>query len=364
VASVGNPDLVLLPDGGLRVFHAGLTGSESTLDGVLSASAGRDGATWTPTTKVSSTSSAIGEGVGADMRPDGTFVFAYAYSFVLGLHTGLDPGQADIDLLADTKCCAYFPEVAFAASGEGYLAWYSNVEGDVGLWVQQIAPTMGTKRLVPGSVTDGRSLAPDQRTAIVARRGSSGGIYVAYCTGYPTCTTVKLWKVGTAAAIDVATGRDIEDVNIAAAPDGRIWVMWQDVTAGRIYAARSNADATAMGGPAAVAPQTGATVWKLTGDGTADQLDLFASMSVAATISTWHTQVLPGLGVEVEAAKRATKVVVTDADRPVKGAKVALGKKQATTDRRGRATIPGKRKVAELTVARVRYTTAVVTLGE
>ena len=60
--------------------------------------------------------------------------------------------------------------------------------------MQQVTPTLGTKQLVPESSTGGKAIAPSQRTPIVARAG--GGVYVAYCSGYPTCTRVLVWKVG------------------------------------------------------------------------------------------------------------------------------------------------------------------------
>ena len=66
------------------------------------------------------------------------------------------------------------------------IAWYSNAEGRNGLWVQQVLPSKGPRTLVPGSVLGGKSLAIDQQTAIEARLGAPG-VYLAYCSGYPTC---------------------------------------------------------------------------------------------------------------------------------------------------------------------------------
>jgi hypothetical protein len=113
VSSAGNPAAIVTADGGLRIFFAGLTDSASALDGVLSASADERGATWTTdATRVSSTTSAIPEGVGAALAPDGTPTFAYAYSFVLGFHFGLDPATADVDLIGGNGCCAYQPSAS------------------------------------------------------------------------------------------------------------------------------------------------------------------------------------------------------------------------------------------------------------
>jgi hypothetical protein len=363
-SSAGNPDVVVMPDGSLRTFFAGLTPSTSALDGVISAATSTDAQTWASPAKVSSTSSAIPEGVGAAVAPDGTPWFTYAYSFVLGLHQGLDPAVADTDLVPENQCCAYQPDLAFSADGDGYVGWYSNVEGEVGLWVQQIAPTTGTKVLVPDSVdADGKMVAPDQRMPIVAREGESE-VFVAYCSGYPSCTKVLLWEVGSSTPIEVATGDDIEDVNIAAAPDGRIWVMWQDVDAGKLYASRSNDGVTEFGGPAVFDPAPGATtVWKIDGDATDDDLDVLASMTTPDALATWHAKILPGLGVDVAKKGKQVTFTVEDAGVPVKGATVSIGKQTFTTDKRGKAKGTVKAKVGDVVVSKRGYTTAQVSLA-
>jgi hypothetical protein len=363
-SSAGNPDVVVMPDGSLRTFFAALTPSTSALDGVISASTGADDETWASPTKVSSTSSAIPEGVGAAVAPDGTPWFTYAYSFVLGLHQGLDPAVADTDLIPENQCCAYQPDIAFSDEGDGYVGWYSNVEGEVGLWVQQVAPTMGTKVLVPDSVdAEGKMVAPDQRMPIAARQGESG-VYVAYCSGYPSCTKVLLWEVGSDTPIEVGRGSDIEDVNIAAAPDGRMWVMWQDASEAKLYASRSNEDVSEFGGAAELDPASGATtIWKVAGDATDDDLDVLASMTTPDSLATWHTKVLPGLGVDVTKKRKQVTVTVQDAGVPVKGAKVRVGKQTFTTDKSGKAKGTVKVKSGDVEVSKSGYTTAQVPLA-
>jgi hypothetical protein len=364
-SSAGNPDVVVMPDGSLRTFFAALSPSSSPLDGVITAATGADGTTWGEPARASSTTSAIPEGVGAAIGPDGTPVFTYAYSFVLGLHTGIDPAVPDVDLVPDDQCCAYQPDVAFSDDGDGYVGWYSNVEGEAGLWVQQIAPTVGTKVLVPDSVdADGKLVAPDQRFPITGRTDASG-VYVAYCSGFPSCTQVHLWEVGSSEPIDVASGTDIEDVNVASAPDGRVWVMWQDASEGKLFAARSNEDASEFGGAAEFDPATGATsIWKVAGDATDDHLDVFASMTTPEALATWHRQVLPGLGVDVATKGKQATVTVTDAGVAVKGAKVRYGKQTLTADKRGVARTKVNAKVTELEVSKSGYTTATVSLAD
>jgi hypothetical protein len=357
--SAGDPAAVLTPEGGIRVFFPGLTGSDATADGVQSASTDAKATTWTQTGQVSSTRSAVPDGVGAGVRPDDVPAFAYAYSFVLGLHFGLDPGTPDVNLLSSRACCAYFPNLAFSETDDdGYIGWYSNVTDQEGLWVQQIWPTMGTPTAVPEATVDGKLLAPSQRSPIAARVG--GGTYYAYCSGYPTCTEVKLWKVGDPAPVDVATGKDVEEVNLAADPDGRLWVMWEDTAEG-LFATRTNEDADEFGAVVQVdrAPDAD-TTWKLQGNATEDQLDVFAAFTTPDAIATWHTAVLPGLTVETAKTKKKVTFSVSDAGEPVAGAKVAFKKKTVTTNAKGQASAPSAKGTA--TITKTGYTDAVATV--
>jgi hypothetical protein len=349
-ASVGNP-AVVVTDTGLRVFFPGLTGSDANADGMQSASSDDKGEVWSEQgSRVSSSTSAMPDGTGAAVRQDGTPAFAYAYSFALGLHFGLDPATPDIDLLTDAACCDYLPNLAFSEEdGDGYIAWYSNVEDQVGLWVQQIWPTTGTATAVPESALDGKAITPTQRTPLAARVGREG-TYVAYCSGYPTCEKVLLWQIGEDEPVEIATGSDIEAVNLAADPDGRLWVMWEDTTENSLFAVRSNEDATEFGEIVAFSPAPDTdTVWKLQGNASSDLLDVFASFTTPDSLATWHAQVEPGLTVETKKAKKNVTFTVTDAGEPVKGAKVTLKKKTVTTNAKGQATTTFTKATATVT---------------
>jgi hypothetical protein len=361
--SVGNPDVVVLPDGSMRIFFGGLTTVSGGRNGVQSAiaSAGAEALPWTLTgARVSSNQNAVTD-VGAAVKPDGTPAFTYAYSILVGYHTGLNSNETDLNLVPENKCCGYLPDVAFEANGNGYVAWYSNVDGEVGTYVQQITPTLGTKELVPESSTAGKAIAPSQRTPIVARVG--GGVYVAYCSGYPTCTRVLVWKVGSTTPIEIATGQDIESVTMSATPDGRLWVLWEDASARSLYASRTDDTATEPGAPVAFeAPAGTDTVWHLTSDATDDHLDALASVTVrtatASELATWHSQVLPGLAVAVKNSSGKAAYTVSDAGEPVQGAKIKAGKKTLTTDKAGKAT--GTKAPAEVVVSKTGYATMTV----
>lgn len=356
--SAGNPAVIVTSDGGLRVFFPGLTLSSGTGSGMQSATSDSQGTTWTEQGgRVSSSQSAMPDGTGAALRQDGTPAFAYAVSFTLGLHFGLNPADPDTDLLTGNACCDYLPNLAFSETDDnGYIAWYSNVDNQDGLWVQPIWPTVGTATAVPKSAIDDKAVPPSQRTPIAARTGAEG-TYVAYCSGYPTCKEVLLWQIGEDEPVSVAKGTDIEDVNLAADPDGRLWVVWEDTAESSLYAVRTDEDASELGAIVAFdeAPDTD-TVWKLQGNATSDSLDVFASFTTPDSLATWHTQVLPGLTVETKKTKKNVTFTVSDAGVPIKGAKVAFKKKAITTNAKGQATGPVGKGTATVTMSG--YTTA------
>jgi hypothetical protein len=187
---------------------------------------------------------------------------------------------------------------------------------------------------VPSSLTNGNFVAPDQRTPLVAR--SAGGLYVAYCSGYPTCRSVRLWKIGSGAPLRVGTGATIEDVNASSAPEGRIWVMWQSRSKTRVYARRSNRAATRFGPLAVIKPPSGTTsIWKVGGEGSPGTLDLLVSVSTSGSLATWHTQVRPRLSLGCKGGK-IVSCTVTDAGDPVAGAKVKFGGKKLTSNAQGK----------------------------
>jgi hypothetical protein len=112
-------------------------------------------------------------------------------------------------------------------------------------------PGLGrTADFLPGSATpDRRSANPTlQRTAITGRLGA-GGVYVAYGSGYPSRTGVVLGRVG-GGSLTVGRGTSIDNVDVAPAQEGRLWVMWSDGS--KLYAVRTNRAVTRVGPRVAV----------------------------------------------------------------------------------------------------------------
>jgi hypothetical protein len=359
--SVGNPDLVALPDGRLRAFFPGL-GDTNADGGVKAATAPASGTGWSREgVRISSTVSAVSP-AGATVTASGDTVFAYSLSFVLAFHVGLDPAVADTSIAPDRKCCDYFPDVATdSATRATIVAWYSNADGRPGLWARQILPAVSAPVAVPGSTQGGKALAIDQQTPITARLGAPG-VYVGYCSGYPTCKSVLVWPYG-GKATSLAKGADVEDVNIASAPEGRLWVMWHEGGSKTVFAGRTNRAATRLGAISRIKPPSGtSSIWKLKGDGARGPLDLLASVTTGSKLATWHTQVWPTLSLAARTTGGAVVFAVTDAGDPVKGAKVRYAGRTLTTDASGRARSPARGSATKATATLAAYNPASITV--
>ena len=348
--AISGPDAVVLPDGRLRVFFAGL-GDTPEAAGAMAATGTAAGTGWQPEgVRVSSGTTSL-DSVGAALTASGESVFGFTHSFVAAFHVGVSAGDQDVEVQVNNQCCDYMADLATdAKSGQTWLAYFSNAKGRTGTWVQQVLPGVGKPLLVPGSASKGQALGVDQRVAITSRLGQPG-VHVAVCQGYPVCTKALLWRVGGKSLV-VGKGADVEDVSASVGPEGRIWVAWHDGKTKQVFAVRTNKAATRVGPVVTVKPPPGATdMWKLTGEGALGQLDLLVSATTKGSLATWHTQVLPPLSLAAKKGKSAVTFVVTDAGDPVAGAKVSFAGKSVTTNAAGKATAPSGSGKAKATKA-------------
>jgi hypothetical protein len=331
VRGLSDPDIVTMPDGSLRLFYGVVIPSPG---GIRMSQAGPTGTGWSGGGKVSSDNT--GGDPGATVDRSGTPVFAWSSGINSYYKIGTNPGQTDGFLGPSPSCCFYDMETAVdEANGRTFVAYHSNVTGNRGLFARQVAPNLGAPQLAPNSVKGGSLLAPDHRMPLVARAG--GGVYFAYCDGYPRCLHVRVWRVG-GRSMAIAAGRDIEDVNLARGPDGRLWIMWHD--SGVIRAVRTNKAATKAGATVNVKPPPGtSSLWDVFGEGSLGPLDLLAHVTARGGLATWHKQVLPGLTLKCSAKRTGATCRVTDAGAPVAGAKVRAGGKSATTAGSGIASL-------------------------
>jgi hypothetical protein len=340
-ASMSHPDLLRMPDGTLRAFFGGIrsTNPGETNKRLSTATAPASGGPWTlKPGDVVQAPSAYATGVaGAGLAKDGTPISTWSVSPGLGYHYGVNGGDPDRSI-PQSGCCLYTPDVGVdSASGQAWVGFHSNESASPGLYVNAIGPAgpQGGRKLAPGSVTGKSSIYPGNRASLTGRIGA-GGVYLFYGQGYPTFKTLALWKVDTANPHLVIKADRNEHANVAPAPDGRLWLMWEQN--GTIFATRTNRAATRIGGVNAIRVPGGASIYRLNGEGSAGPLDLIANMSSGGQF-LWHQQVWPKLLVSGKRAGKTIVFTVTDAGDPVAAATVKAGGKTLKTAANGRATL-------------------------
>ncbi|HEX2241319.1 MAG TPA: hypothetical protein VHJ82_09295 [Actinomycetota bacterium] len=359
------PDLVLTADGGLRAFWGGIrsTSGSETNTNISTASAPSAGMPWTlQVGDVSRGAGGASSAVGATTAADGTVLFSWADSSVGHVHRGLDPATPNFEFDAPTgSCCEYSSDLARdTATGEIWVAWYSNADDAEGVWAQQIDPAtgqaIGSPSRMPGSFTlyngQEESSQEIQRTPIAAREG--GGVYVVYSSGYPTTQEIRLWKVPSTSSVVVARSstQELSKPGVAADPNGRLWVMWHQRNADGnpvVLARRSNLTADRFGATVKAAPPQGVDclfLYNLTANAQTGLLDVIGNFSDGCSgglTAFWHTQLRPGLTFSADPnifRRKATVVfTVKDAGDPVSGARVTVGGKSGTTNAQGKVEI-------------------------
>lgn len=344
-AAMAHPDLLRMPDGTLRAFFGGIrsTAAGDDNDALNTATAPASGGPWAlkPGRAAQALYAYATTVTGAGLAKDGTPISTWSGSPGLGFHYGVNPGDPD-GKIPQTGCCLYTPDVAVdSGSGQAWVGFHSNESAGPGLYVNAIGPggPQGGRRLAPGSVTGKSSIYPGNRASITGRIGASG-VFLFFGQGYPTFTTLALWKVDAAKPQIVLKIDRNEHASVAAAPEGRLWLMWEQN--GTIYAARTNKAATKVGAANALKPPGGATIYRLNGEGSAGPLDLIANLQAGGQ-ALWHQQVWPKLSLTASThgagAGRTITLRVLDAGDPVAGATVKAGGKTLTTAANGQATL-------------------------
>jgi hypothetical protein len=344
---------------GLQAFWAGLR-STSTTDpyssGTVFTATSGNGASWALATgpAAAASNAYATDIVGATMGKGGVPVTSWTGTSGFYVHRGVDPATPNVKV--QSACCAY--EASLAAdskSGDVYAAWYSNAHGGSGIHVRQVVPSLGSDHVLPGSGSGNNAVSPIGAVGITGRDGAAG-VCAAYGAGYPAWKAVNLWCSGH--VLRVWSG-PVTLFSVAPALDGRVWVIWS--TSSAIYAARTNKTATVIGAPVAVgAPHGTSDIWKLAGDATAAPnapLDLLASVTTHG-IAFWHTQVRPGLTLDVKPHQSGASFAVLDAGDHVSGAVVKVTGTHDATVGAG-ASLPAGHYTA--TASAAGYTSATAT---
>ena len=250
-----------------------------------------------------------------------------------------------------SSCCTY--NTTLARDGDQVWMAYSgngSSASTAGIFVKQLLPAVGATAKAPRSSEGTDLVSPSQSTAFVARPG--GGLYAAYCMGYPTCDSVGLWRVGADQPVIVPGSKGARDIALSTGPGGRLWVAW--TTYDEVKVVHTRTTGTHVGAvrtikpPAAVDDLYG--VFLAGSDGSADVL-------INSGTALFHQQVPPGLTLKAapkrwrHGTQQRVTFTVTDAGEQVGGARVTARGESCTTAGTGRCSItfaasPRKRFVA------------------
>lgn len=348
-----NAALVVEP-GGLRAFWGGFrtTDSSDPQRETNTALSPDGGASWAlqPGQANPGGAQSYASPHAATVRGDGSTLQAFAGTLGTWVHAGLSPAAPNHDFMAGRQY-GNDPNLATDAANRTVMAWYSNATGSLGVLAQNVnadgSPGPGPLTM-PG--TAGMNVGMLGRTPLVARAG--GGFYVAY----PTPGGVRVWRVGAGEAPVVAGYDGSPAVAIAAAGDGRIWVLW---TKGfgdpDVLARRSNRAATRFGAIVdAGHPRDALQAYKLDASAAGNELDVLANFNLGSTsnAATSYRRLQPGMTFQARPGTlrsgQPTEVVftVSDAGDPVAGATVRAAGRSGTTDGMGRVKLTLRARAA------------------
>jgi hypothetical protein len=332
---VGDPALVAVP-GGIAVLFPGFETDDTggPRNGLDLARSADGGASWTVApAAVYVNDFAAGRTPAAAVTKAGTLLQTWYGTTETLVHAGLDPqtpARGGYGTGANQNLAS--------GGGSTVVAWCAD-KAPYGIYAHTVDPGSGAPvgaaaRLPDRSPTGTfRSCPAAGRTPLVARRG--GGFFVA--TTDPAEKTVFVWRVGAGKAAAVARGGSTQSVALAGAPDGRLWVGWeQDET---LYVRRSNRAGTVWGAAVSVHAPKGQFVYHLdlvsAPDGGVDAL--VRSKTVDNAVSVYQTRLRPGLTLQAKGGK-VVSFRVTDAGDPVAGARIRVAGRTLKADKQGRAS--------------------------
>lgn len=305
------PQLTFVNDQRALVFagiHNPSTPTDPYNDGTVFYLTSGDAKVWTLQPGALSHTNGVAAAYGlAAINDAGAPVVAFALSpngwitFHQGVSTTIPASTSDGTTSHDSKCCVYDPGLGRdEASGRVWTAWYSNSPSKGWNGVSAQAIPSGKRYHAPASsmrYNGAWSSVSSSQTVQLASRphGNHGGVYTAYPIGYPSPTTIGVWKVGTAkTAFRINTGDLVSTVGVTPATGGRLWVYWSDRSTGKVEAALTNASATKITSTHTLAPPNKASyqAQNLVGDGSKGRLNLVAVMG-GTKEGIFYTQVKP-----------------------------------------------------------------------
>lgn len=309
----GDGPTLLAGPGGLGAFFTGIDAG-TALDGLVAAAASADGVSWSAPTAASNSST---EGrlrprppLGGTLFKNGTPLSIWGgFNGEAGYHVGTAVGDPNVRYYDGdpARCCIAEPNMATDSRTGAVAIGYTDPDGRQ--VVKFITGGLGPRMYIP------RGEAPENGPGPLAMTGRSGdttpGIFVAYLRGTNAfASRPTVWRIGNFKPITL-TRRNGRFPGVAESADGRLWAFWAEgLTTGqtrRIFAVRSNEQATRFGETVVVKPPRGTNgegnIRNLEGEGTASggALDLVGSLiGPAAGIGNYVTRVLPGITLRVK----------------------------------------------------------------
>jgi hypothetical protein len=387
---VGKPAILALPSGSasLQIFAGGQSPG-AALEGLIDWTSGDNGAGFSSPALVTTGGAAYAGDVSAVSTGATTFQ-AWANTFGVFTHMGTSAGDVqDMNDLGVPGGIGYNSALGYDAASNSLYVVSQYLAGDKsGLWARQIDAATGLAFAASFQLPKSSTLysgtpmfsQEDTRTPVAGLVGQPA-VIVAYPAGYPTPTSMRVWRISPAGGEPettvLASGGSQKDATaVAADPNGRAWVVWTDRSGDgsrrSVFASRSNVGATSWGQIVSLKGPAGTdTLWQLAASAQSDRVDVLAQYGKGGGNDIYHTQLLAGLKVTVSPTKvkvgkkTNVKVTVSDAGSGVAGAKVTIGKKSGTTSATGvakikvKATKAGKLKV---TVKKTGYATGSATL--
>lgn len=352
-------DPILLPaaGGGMQIVFGGLqdtnVANPFSAGHLYRAVGDASGASWTvPSEALTKSSTGYASyGTGATLLPDGTSIQGHPLNSEFTWRVGTTPLPTSDATPPDSSfsiaggSLLHFTLVQ--SGGTVWAAWYDQGTNH-GYFARQIYPTLGPAVKAPGQTAD--TLNPDQAIPMAVR--PDGSIVMAYCIGYPTCTSVGLWQLGTSTVHKVPGSNGADSITMDTGPTGRMWVAW--AANDEIVATRSSDTGFSFGAlRRSGKPDPNFPIYQLKVEASRGEASLVANDG----IGIYHRQLQAGLVVKASTKRwdgdQRKKVTfkVTDAAQPVSGAKVVGGGKSCKTNARGKCSItfperrPGKIKM-------------------
>jgi hypothetical protein len=269
----------------------------------------------------------------------GDLVQAWSGGGQVYYHVGVDPNVRAQGLGpgGNVKLAGSNAGVVAASMPDAFTLAWCRSDGQAGLWSAELGGenlTHGAVRLRGSETTRCPAAA---RTALARQQHA---VNASIAGSVAAERSVGFWYNAAQPPENVAGGSAIkQQVAIASAPDGSMWVGWRDATRDRLRFRRTDHGSDYFGAVVSVPLPPGQdSVYTLDLSAQDDRLDIVARATKGSAVTLFHTQTFPGLTVRATAKNGRVTVTVLDAASPVPGSTVRVGGRVLHTDAKGQVT--------------------------